>query len=110
MHSHDSTQPWPFDDPENVASIACAHVLDGATILRVTHDDDDGGWQFLCGQTEPHETTEGRVVCLACMVARDSMLRELSTLPLGWCADREGAEFPWVRSEQPPWDDEADAD
>jgi hypothetical protein len=109
MHSHDTTQPWPFEDPENVASIACSHVLAGAPILRVTHDDDDGCWQILCGQETSHETSEARVVCLACMVARDSMLRELPDLPLGWCADRDGAGLPWVRSALPPWDGEDDA-
>jgi hypothetical protein len=108
MHSHDPNQPWLFADPENAASIACSHVLEGAPVLRVTHDDDDGGWQFLCGQTEPHETNEGRVVCLGCMVARDALLRQLSTLPLGWCADREGIDAPWIRSELPPWDDDDD--
>lgn len=110
MHAHDSTKPWLFDDPENTASIACTHVLEGSPILRVTHDEDDGGWQFLCGQAEAHETREGRVVCLACMVAKDTMLQELRTLPLGRCADRNGAELPWIRSELPPWCDADDAD
>ena len=101
-HSHALTQ-WAFDDPENVAAICCIHVLDGTRpILRVTHDEDDGCWQILCGFE--HDDSDGRVVCLGCMVQRDSSLEALSDLPLGWCADRDSAELPWTRSENQPED------
>src|SRR5689334_1057666 len=93
-HAHDLPDgKWPFADPENVAAICCSHVLEGHPILRVTHDDDDGAWQLLCGQ--PHEGSEARVVCLGCMVAREPSLASLADLPLGWCADRDDAGTPW---------------
>ncbi len=39
---------WPFADPENVAVITLKRILQGGSpILRVFHDEDDGGWQFL---------------------------------------------------------------
>lgn len=42
-HLHDlGGQEWPFADPQNVAAICCAHVLEGMPVLRVTHDEDDG--------------------------------------------------------------------
>ena len=37
-------------------------MLEGAPILLVTHDADDGSWQFLCGTTEdPAEAWRQRV-------------------------------------------------
>lgn len=111
MHSHDAAQPWMFADTDNTAAIACTHVSEaGLPILRVTHDSDDGMWQFLCGQAEPHEVAEGRIVCLACVVAKDPSLGLLHALPLGWSADREDTESSWIRSELPPWEDEGRRD
>jgi hypothetical protein len=44
-------------------SYSCVHVLEqGRPILRVSHDEDDGAWQFHCGSL--HETEVGRLVCL----------------------------------------------
>lgn len=41
---------FPFYDPPNVATIICRHILEnGAPILYISHDEDDGAWQFLCG-------------------------------------------------------------
>jgi hypothetical protein len=38
---------WPFDDPENTAVFTTQHVLEyGQPIVRVTHDVEDGAWQF----------------------------------------------------------------
>ena len=106
-HTHEfESEAWPFSDPENVAAITCVHVLDGVRpILRVTHDEDDGCWQILCGH--PHKTEDGRVVCLGCMVARDKRLLEVADLPLGWCADRHEPETSWIRSKNSA---EGDAD
>lgn len=96
---------WPFAGPENVEAICCIHVLDGdRPILRVSHDDDDGMWQLLCGGL--HEDSDARIVCLGCMVKRDTSLVELSNLPLGWGADRDGPDGQWVPSENPPLDDD----
>ena len=53
---------FPFADSPDTAVITCHHVLEGSPILRVTHDADDGMWQFLCGHV--HETDEARVISL----------------------------------------------
>ena len=75
---------WPFEDTPNTASITTRQVLDGAPILLVTHDADDGSWQFLCGTT--NDTADGRVVGLGEMYGRDTTLGELADLPEGWRA------------------------
>lgn len=100
-----SAQEWPFDSPENTGAISCRHILEGSRpILYVTHDEDDGGWQFLCG--EAHELEDARVVCLGCMVSADRSLAELADLPLGRCASRDTGSSSWVRALNPPTDDE----
>jgi hypothetical protein len=97
-HAHDlDGAGWPFSDPENTAAICCVHVLNRSRpILRVTHDEDDGMWQILCGSAG-HEAPDGHVVCLGCMVARDPAILELANLPLGWCAERTSVGMEWTR-------------
>lgn len=56
------TDKRPFDDPHNVAVITVQAVIDGAPILLVTHDADDGGWQFHTAGDAKEE--DGHVVSL----------------------------------------------
>jgi hypothetical protein len=86
---------WPFDDTPNTASITTRQVLQGAPILLVTHDADDGSWQFLCGTTD--DPADARVVGLGDMYKRDPTLAALADLPEGWQASRASAALPWQR-------------
>ena len=86
---------WPFDDAPNTASITSQQVLAGAPILCVTHDADDGSWQFLCGTTNDRD--DARVVSLRSMLRRDPTLGELADLPAGWHATREAVGSAWQR-------------
>ena len=87
---------WPFEDPPNTAAITTRPVMDdGAPILLVIHDLEDGGWQFLCGTT--NDTSEARVVGLGRVCARDARLLELADLPEGWGAWRKDVLAPWQR-------------
>ena len=70
-------------------------MLEGAPILLVTHDADDGSWQFLCGTTE--DPADARVVGLGQMYGRDATLGELADLPEGWRATRSPASGAWQR-------------
>ena len=88
-------EAWPFDDAPNPASITTRQVLDGAPILLVTHDADDGSWQFLCGTTD--DPADARVVGLGDMYKRDPTLAALADLPEGWRASRASATLPWQR-------------
>ena len=92
--------PWPLDDPPNVTTITTANILDrNDPILLVTHDEDDGTWQVLCGKT--NDPKDGRVVGLGELFERDPSIGQLADLPLGWRAWRDSADSPWQRGPEP---------
>lgn len=88
---------WPFDQPPDSAVITLRSILfDGATILHVSHDEDDHGWQFLgAGDADPDDAA---VVGLAETLRLDASVLEVSNLPLGWHAWRPSADSPWQRA------------
>src|SRR5215217_774412 len=89
-------EPWPFEDAPNTTTITTVHVLEGTHPIRlVTHDADDGMWQFLCGTT--NEPQDGRVVGLDRIVGLDQSVTSLVDLPLGWRAWRSSPDLPWQR-------------
>ena len=49
--SRNTTDEWPFESPRNLAVITLDRIMDGRNpILYVSHDEDDGGWQFLMAE------------------------------------------------------------
>ena len=86
---------WPFDDSPNVAVITTRHVLEGAPILLVAHDEEDGGWQFHTGG--PAIEADARVVGLREIWVLDPSVAEVADLPLGWQAWRNTPAGPWRR-------------
>jgi hypothetical protein len=90
---------WPFADPPNVATFTQRSIMERRhPILLVVHDRDDGGWQFLDGGKV--QLSEAMLVGLAEIVKVDHSVLELSDLPLGWCASRQSARDPWIRSKK----------
>jgi hypothetical protein len=99
---------WPFDQPGNCTTITMRQVLSGEEpILLVSHDADDHGWQFI-GSSDAC-TADGRVVCLSHMLELDPSIREVSDLPPGWQAVREGPGHPWIRKIRPTDEEETSA-
>ena len=89
---------WPFSDPHNLAVITIDRIVEGKRpILFVSHDADDGGWQFLDGEDVDVSVTAARVLSLHELVERDPTIRELADLPIGWQAVRDNADQPWRR-------------
>ncbi len=90
-------KPWPFVDPENVAVITLRDITDGkARILWVTHDEEDGMWQFLDGRENP-DPSDAAVVSLKHVYGLDPSVGELADLPYGWRAWRSAPDQPWQR-------------
>jgi len=86
---------FPFNEPENVAVFTCVHVMEeDADICYVTHDEDDGAWQFLCGQE--HSAEDARVVSLKSVFDKDPGIGDVSQLPLGYGVKRTNRRAPWM--------------
>lgn len=89
--------PWPFRSPPDEAVITLKSILnEGKPILLVSHDKEDGGWQFLDGSAEPREE-DAMVVSLHLMTRHDPSILELADLPEGWQAWRQSSASEWVR-------------
>ena len=91
---------WKFDSPPNEGTLTVQAILDGDPIVFVSHDADDASWQFLDGR-EPR-TENGRIICLADMLAKDPSLELLADLPLGWIAWRDTSRSEWKRAGRTP--------
>lgn len=67
---------FPFYDAPNTATIICRHIINGEEpILFVSHDEDDGMWQFLCGKI--HETDDAKLVSLKSVFELDNSIGDL---------------------------------
>ncbi len=94
-------QGWPFDQPRNVAVITLKQIIQRKIpILRVTHDVDDHGWQFLNPSIET-VTSNASVVSLEEIVKLDSSVLDVADLPVGWSARRKSVDEKWVREKLP---------
>ena len=96
----DQPADWPFDDPPNVATLTTRPVMDGSSwIALVSHDEDDGGWQFI--GPEGASMDQAMLVALHNVLRRDATIGELADLPLGWQAWRDAPDQPWQRRPHP---------
>jgi hypothetical protein len=87
---------WPFDDPPNVITFTVRQVMEKVLpILYVRHDESDGGWQFLTGESVSMK--DAMLVGLKEVCKVDDGVLVLADLPLGWAAKRDQVGAPWVR-------------
>lgn len=102
-HHHFKPGEWPFRDAVNLGVLATVQVMEGAPVLFASHDEDDGGWQFLHSpDLTDDDVGDLRYVCFGCLFERHREVAALADLPLGWQAERDGAAAPWRRSLSPP--------
>ena len=95
---------WLFDDPEETEVITLERILRGESpLLLVTHDLEDGTWQFLDGGHVFED--DGATVLLGEMIQFDPSLESLADLPSGWYAWRTAPDEPWQRKEGEPGSD-----
>lgn len=85
---------FPFRDKKNTATISCRHIMkDGKPILYVSHDADDGMWQFLCGCE--HVTEDAMIVALEEIYRLDKTVSDIANLPYGHIAERDTKKNKW---------------
>lgn len=72
---------FPFYDSPDTAAIICCHIMENQTpILYVSHDEDDGMWQFLCG--EAHGIDDAKLVSLKWVFDLDNSVSALKDMPI----------------------------
>ena len=76
-----------------MACFTTQHVLDGADILFVCRDMEDGAWQFHTGLQVAE--ADARIVSLQSMLTCDDSIAQLRDLPLGWVATRTSSDDVW---------------
>jgi hypothetical protein len=87
---------WPFKETRNTAIFTTRDVVEaGKPILVVTHDQDDGAWQFHTKKSIPD--SDATIAALDEIVYDDPSVVELADLPLGWSAIRDSITTPWKR-------------
>ncbi|MBN6187782.1 hypothetical protein JQN58_12800 [Aneurinibacillus sp. BA2021] len=69
--------------------------MDGQPILYVSHDEEDGMWQFL--DDNELDTDNALIISLKEIIKIDPSIVELSDLSLGWIAWRENEQQKWNR-------------
>jgi hypothetical protein len=87
---------WPFTDTRNTAVFTTRGIIEeGKPILFVTHDQNNGAWEFHTRETV--QVSEAKIVALDEIIVRDPSIVELADLPLGWSAIRNSVISPWKR-------------
>ena len=90
----------PFDYSDRVKVYTTRQVINaGWPVLVVSHDEEDGEWQFHWGG--PLRIAEMKKVTLSRILELDPSLAGLTDLPVGWWAHRNSPEQKWERSPQP---------
>lgn len=92
-----------FKEPANTACVMCKHILrEHLPILYVSHELDDGTWQFLCNVRD-HDFENNDFALVALHTARDldPAIDQIADLPLGFIATRTVAGHPWLKRPDP---------
>lgn len=88
-----------FNDFPDTMVITLKEILDGKKpVLYVSHDEEDGMWQFLDGSDEL-DIENARIVTLEEILGVDSSLSSLLDLSIGWKAERVDRDAKWLRQE-----------
>lgn len=86
---------WKFETPAEGMAVTTKQVMAGATVVYVSHDSDDGAWQFHTA--DPLTEEDALLVTLGDVLEVHPSMVELADLPAGWVAERSAAGAPWTR-------------
>lgn len=87
---------WQFKDPPDVMVFTTNDILErGMCIEYVTHDEDDGAWQFHSMKGPSGDEAEARLVRLDTILSIDPSVAQIANLPEGWHAWRKGRDGIW---------------
>ena len=85
---------WKFNESQNTMVITTAKIIKGQNdILYVSHDIEDGVWQFLDGGTVTEE--DAKIVGLGEIANIDDTVLQIANLPMGSIAYRRSKKDSW---------------
>lgn len=85
---------FKFSNDENQAVFTCKHIIDEKSPIFYVEHDNEGDWQFLCGQNN-HITEDAKIISLKQAVELDQTLSELYKMPNGYKAERKKIKQKW---------------
>ena len=89
---------FAFKDAPNTACIVCHHVLAGKNpITFISHDEEDGMWQFLC--SEDHTGEDARLISLAEAFKLDASIGQVG----GYAVERKDGLTGWKSCNPRSW-------
>lgn len=89
-----------FKEADNTAVFTTSFVLnDKKEITMVTHDKEDGAWQFFSNDQFDNFEDVAKIVGLGEIIKIDNTLLELADLPEGFFAHRKFKGDKWVIQE-----------
>lgn len=86
-----------FKEADNTAVFTTKYVVqDKRPITYVTHEEEDGAWQFFSSDKFEHYEEVAMIVGLGQIVSLDPSLLELSDMPQGHYAIRDSVNDKWI--------------
>jgi hypothetical protein len=90
--------PFPFPDgefPEDLGAVIQRTVMEGSLPAREVLHAEDNSWAVGDGVNDPNEPDACVFGCIWHVVAQNSSVAGLASLPLGHIATRSGPGEPW---------------
>jgi hypothetical protein len=90
-----------FKDSLNTAVFTTKFVIeDNKDITYVTHDADDGAWQFFSDDEFEDFEKVAKLVSLGQIIERDKSVLDLADMPVGYYAYRKSKKDKWIIKKQ----------
>lgn len=90
-----------FTESPNTAVFTTKFVIyDKKEITYVTHDIDDGAWQFFSNDDFNNFEDVAKIICLSEIIEIDPTLLELAEMPEGYIAYRKFKGDNWIIEER----------
>jgi len=90
-----------FDESLYTAVFTTKFVMqDKHTITFVSHDLEDGAWQFLSNDQPENNEGMAMLVSLKEIIDQDPSILEVSDLPIGYIATRQSKKDNWERQKE----------
>ena len=87
-----------FEDSLNTAVFTTAFVIkDKKEITYVTHEIEDGAWQFFSSDIFDNYEDVAMIVGLREIIELDKTVLDIADLPLGYVATRQSSNDKWTR-------------